>query len=189
MADADASFDIKEIRRRMDGAVASLKSEFGGLRTGRASTGILDPIMVNAYGQTMPINQVGTVGAPEPRMLTVQVWDKGMVGAVDKAIRTGGLGLNPVVDGTTLRIPIPPLNEERRAELAKVASRYAESARVAARNVRRDGMDTLKRMEKAGDISEDEHKAHAEDVQSATDACISAIDAALKTKEEEIMQV
>ena len=183
------SFDLKDLERRMDGALSSLSQEFGGLRTGRASVNLLDSVMVPAYGSTMPLNQVASVSVPESRMLSVNVWDKQLVGATDKAIRDSGLGLNPVVDGTNLRIPIPPLNEERRAELAKIAGKYAESARVAVRNVRRDGMDQLKKMEKDGEIGEDEQRAHADDVQKITDAHIKRIDEALKAKEEEIMQV
>ncbi len=189
MSDEVTEFDLDDLTRRMDGALASLRTDFGGLRTGRASTSLLEPVTVEAYGATTPLNQVATINVPEPRMLSVQVWDKTMVGAADKAIRNAGLGLNPVMDGQTLRIPIPPLNEERRAELAKLAGQYAERARVAARNVRRDGMDQLKRMEKAGGLSEDDHKALADDVQKATDAIIAKIDAQLKSKEEEIMQV
>ncbi len=186
---SDGEFSLKEIKRRMEGAVSALKGEFGGLRTGRASVALLDPITVEAYGATTPINQVGTVSVPESRMITVQIWDKSLIGAADKAIRNSGLGLNPVVDGQNLRIPIPPLNEERRAELAKQAGKYAEHARVAIRNVRRDGMEHLKRLEKDHEISKDEHKAHAADVQKATDAAIAEVDEALKVKEEEIMQV
>ncbi len=173
----------------MDGALASLKAEFGGLRTGRAHAGLLEPVTVEAYGQQTPLNQVGTINVPEPRMLSVQVWDKSMVGAVERAIRNSNLGVNPVVDGQTVRIPIPALNEERRRDLVKVAGTYAEQARVAVRNVRRDGMETLKRLEKAGEISEDDHSLYSEEVQSMTDSTIEAIDAALKTKQEEIMQV
>jgi ribosome recycling factor len=182
-------FDMKDLKRRMEGALASLRQEFAGLRTGRASTQLLDPVHVEAYGQSTPVNQVGTVSTPDARMLTVQVWDKSLVGAVDKAIRNAGLGLNPIVDGQTLRIPIPMLSEERRAELAKLAGKYAEQARVAVRNVRRDGMETLRRLEKDHEISEDEHKKRAADVQKATDGAIADVDALLKTKEEEIMQV
>ncbi len=182
-------FDVKDLKRRMDGALASLKQEFAGLRTGRASIQLLDPVHVEAYGQSTPVNQVATISTPDARMLSVQVWDKSLVRAVDKAIRNAGLGLNPVVDGQTLRIPIPMLNEERRAELAKLAGKYAEQARVAVRNVRRDGMETLKRLEKEHEIGEDEHKKRAGDVQKATDAAIADIDDLLKTKEEEIMQV
>ena len=183
------AFDLKDLDRRMDGAVDSLKKEFGGLRTGRASASLLDPIKVDAYGTPTPINQVGTVSVPEPRMLSVQVWDGSLAPAVDKAIRNSSLGLNPVVEGTLIRIPIPPLNEERRADLAKTAGSYAENARVAVRNVRRDGMDSLRSAEKDGDISEDEHKKHADQVQKSTDARINEIDALLKTKQDEITQV
>lgn len=182
-------FDLGDLRRRMDGALTSLKGDFGGLRTGRASASLLDPVQVEAYGASTPLAQIATIGVPEPRMISVQVWDKTNVGAADKAIRQAGLGLNPVVDGQTLRIPIPPLNEERRAELAKLAAQYAEKSRVAVRNVRRDGMDQLKKMEKAGVISEDEQKAEADDVQKLTDEFIGKVDAQLKQKEEEIMQV
>lgn len=182
-------YDEADLKRRMDGALESLRKEFGGLRTGRASAALLDPIKVEAYGSPTPINQVGTVSVPEPRMISVQVWDKDLVGAVDKAIRNSALGLNPVMEGQLLRIPIPPLNEERRAEIAKLAGTYAENARVAVRNVRRDGMDALKKMEKDGDLSEDEHKMFADDVQKLTDTAIKGIDESLKTKQEEIMQV
>ncbi len=182
-------FKIKDLEKRMGGAIASLKTEFGGLRTGRASVHLLDTVQVSAYGSTMPINQVASVSAPEGRMLAVNIWDKGMVGAVDKAIRESSLGLNPVVDGQMLRIPIPPLSEERRKELAKLAGKFAEGARVAVRNVRRDGMDALKKMEKDGELNEDEHKARSAEVQKLTDQMVSAIDDALKAKEEEILQV
>lgn len=183
------TFDADDLRRRMDGALASLKQEFGGLRTGRASASLLEPIMVEAYGSSVPLNQVGNINVPEPRMLSVQVWDKQMVGTVERAIRNSNLGINPVVDGQTVRIPIPALTEERRRDLAKVAGTYAEQARVAVRNVRRDGMETLKRQEKASEISEDDHALYAEEVQSLTDSTIAAIDTALKAKQEEIMQV
>jgi ribosome recycling factor len=182
-------FDLKEYRKRMDGAVTSLKSEFGGLRTGRANAGILDGVMVSAYGSDVPLNQVGSVTVPEPRMLMVNIWDKSQVQAVDKAIRQSNLGLNPIVDGQTLRIPMPPLTEERRKDLVKVANSYAENAKIAVRNVRRDGMETVKRMEKAKEISEDEQKAHETDIQKATDDVIAEIDATLSAKSEEIMQV
>jgi ribosome recycling factor len=182
-------FDLADLKRRMEGALASLRQEFGGLRTGRASTQLLDPVRVDAYGQATPVNQVATVSTPDARLLTVQVWDKSLVGAVDKAIRNAGLGLNPVMDGQTLRVPIPMLSEERRAELAKLAGKYAEAGRVAVRNVRRDGMEQLKRLEKEHTISEDEHKARSGEVQKATDAAIAEIDGLLKSKEEEIMQV
>lgn len=189
MSDDALDLDMNDLERRMEGALSSLKSEFASLRTGRASANLLDSVMVDAYGASTPLAQVGTISVPEPRMLSVNIWDKANVGAADKAIREAGLGLNPVMDGQNLRIPIPPLNEERRAELAKLAGKYAEGARVAVRNVRRDGMDTLKKMEKAGDISKDEQKAFEDDVQSLTDDLISKIDDSLKNKEEEIMQV
>ncbi|MEM6851682.1 MAG: ribosome recycling factor [Pseudomonadota bacterium] len=189
MADGDYEEpDVDDLQRRMDGALASLKTEFGGLRTGRASANLLEPIVVQAYGAPTPMNQVGTISVPEPRMLSVQVWDKGVVGAVEKAIRESGLGVNPVVDGQTVRVPIPPLTEERRGELAKFAGKYAEQTRVAIRNVRRDGMDLLKRAEKSG-MSEDESKTWAGEIQELTDKSIKAVDAMLETKEQEIMQV
>ncbi len=181
--------DIKDIERRMDGAVETLRKEFGGLRTGRASASLLEPITVEAYGSTVPLNQVANVSVPEPRLITVSVWDRGTVKAVEKAIRESGLGLNPQSDGNTIRVPIPELNQERRKELAKVAGRYAEEARVAVRNVRRDGMDRLKKMQKDGDLSEDEHKVWADKVQAMTDAHIKRIDDALAAKEKEIVQV
>lgn len=181
--------DIKDLRRRMDGALQALHREFGGLRTGRASTSLLEPITVDAYGSQMPMNQVGTISAPEPRLLTVQVWDKTLVKATEKAIRESDLGLNPQTEGTTIRVPIPNLSEERRAELKKVASRYAEQARVAVRNVRRDGMDGLKKAEKDGDISKDEHHSIGEQIQQMTDKHIEEIDKVLAHKEKEIMQV
>ena len=183
------SFDIKDLERRMDGALNALAEEFSGLRTGRASVNLLDSVMVPAYGGTVPLNQVGSVSVPDSRMLAVNIWDKTVVGAEDKAIRDAGLGLNPVVDGTNLRIPIPPLNEERRRDLTKIAGKYAEQARVAVRNVRRDGMDSLKKLEKDGDISEDQQRSESDNVQKLTDQHISRIDEALKAKEEEIMQV
>ncbi|MEL6754302.1 MAG: ribosome recycling factor [Pseudomonadota bacterium] len=183
------SFHIKDLERRMDGALNSLSEEFSGLRTGRASVNLLDSVMVPAYGSTVPLNQVGSVSVPDSRMLAVNIWDKSVVGAADKAIRDAGLGLNPVVDGTNLRIPIPPLNEERRRDLTKIAGKYAEQARIAVRNVRRDGMDALKKMEKDGEISEDEQRGLSDDVQKLTDQHISRIDEALKGKEAEIMQV
>jgi len=183
------SYDKKDIERRMDGAIASLQTELQGLRTGRASVNLLDSVQVAAYGSTMPLSQVGSVSIMDSRMIAVNVWDKGLVGTTDKAIREAGLGLNPVVDGQTLRIPIPPLNEERRVELTKVAGKYAESARVSVRNVRRDGMDSLKKMEKDGDISEDEHRSLSDEVQKLTDSYVSRVDETLKVKEAEIMQV
>src|SRR5882762_6843899 len=182
-------FDKEDVKRRMKGAVATLKTEFAGLRTGRANTAILDPVQVSAYGNPMPVNQIGTVSAPEPRLLTVQVWDRSLVKAVDKAIRDAGLGLNPQMDGQLLRIPIPELNEERRRELAKLAAKYAEAARVAVRNVRRDGMDHLKRLEKDHKISQDDQHTKGDELQKLTDAHIKDIDAALHAKEQEIMQV
>ena len=184
-----AEFDLGEIERRMRGALQSVKQDFAGLRTGRATSGMLDPIQVNAYGSTMPLNQVGSVNVPEPRMITVQVWDKGLVSAVEKAIRESDLGLNPVVEGQLLRLPIPELNEERRQDLAKVAHKYAEQARGAVRNVRRDGMESLKKMEKDGEMSKDEHHDFATEVQDLTDTVIKEIDEALAAKEAEIMQV
>ena len=178
--------DIGALEKRMDGALNALKSEFSSLRTGRASASILDPITVDAYGSQMPLNQCGTVNVPEPRMITVTVWDKGLVGALGKAIRESGIGINPVVDGTTLRLPIPELNEERRKELTKVAAQFAETARVAVRNVRRDGMDQIK---KSDGLSEDEQKLWSEEVQELTDKQIKAIDEMLDVKQKEIMQV
>ena len=182
-------FDLNEYRRRMDGAVTSLKVEFSGLRTGRASTALLDGLTVKAYGSEMPLNQVAGVSVPEPRMLSVTVWDKSQVAGVERALRESRLGLNPIVDGMTLRIPLPPLTEERRKELVKVAGTYSENAKIAVRNVRRDAMDTLKTMEKSGDMSEDEQKAYSSDVQEATDAVIGNIDKAYEDKSAEIMQV
>ena len=181
--------DLEDITRRMDGALEALKREFAGLRTGRASAGLLDPIKVEAYGQSMPLNQVGTVGVPEPRLLTVQVWDKSMVNAVERAIRESDLGLNPSTDGQLVRVPIPELSEDRRKELTKVAGRYAEQAKVAVRNVRRDGMDLLKRQEKDGEISQDEHKKVADQIQKLTDEHIKLIEEAAAIKDKEIMQV
>jgi len=183
------TFDIKALEKRMDGALAALKSEFSGLRTGRASVHLLDTIHVPAYGSTMPLNQVASVSAPEARMLAVNVWDKSQVGAVDRAIREAPLGLNPIVDGQTLRIPIPALSEERRKELQKLAGQFAENARVAVRNVRRDGNDLLKRLEKAHELSEDQVKGRSNDIQKITDKHVQMIDDALKHKAEEIMQV
>ncbi len=181
--------DIDDLERRMNGAIEALKREFAGLRTGRASISLLEPLTVEAYGSEMPINQVATLGAPEPRMLTVQVWDRGNVKAVERAIRESALGLNPASDGQLIRVPIPELSEERRTELARVAHRYAEQARVAVRNVRRDGMDKLKRMERAGDLSQDEQHLWSEEVQELTDRFVKEIDSAVDAKESEIMQV
>lgn len=184
-----ADFNIADYRKRMDGAILSLKTEFTGLRTGRANAALLDNITVNAYGSEMPLNQVASVSVPESRMLSVSVWDKTMVGAVEKALRQSTLGFNPITDGQNLRIPMPPLTEERRRDLTKVAGQYSESAKIAVRNVRRDAMDTLKKLEKNSDISEDESKAHSADTQKATDDVIAEIDKLLSTKSAEIMQV
>jgi len=181
--------DLDDLERRMNGAVEALRHEFAGLRTGRASIGLLEPVVVDVYGAQMPLNQVGTIGVPEPRMLTVQVWDKTAVSAVEKAIRAAGLGLNPAADGQLVRVPIPELTEERRLEMAKIAHKYAEQARVAVRNVRRDGMETLKKMEKDGDLNEDDHHLWSDEVQQLTDQTIAKIDEALETKDEEIKQV
>ena len=183
------SADMDDLQRRMEGALNTLKSDFGGLRTGRASTTLLEPIMVEAYGQKMPMSQVGTISAPEPRLLSVQVWDKGQVSFVEKAIREAGLGLNPMADGQMVRVPLPELNEERREELVKIAGKYSEQCRVAVRNVRRDGMDQLKKGEKDGEISQDEQKSLSDDVQKLTDDYVKKIDEALSQKEAEIRQV
>lgn len=184
-----SDFSMDDVRRRMDGAIEVLRKEFAGLRTGRAAASLLEPIIVQAYGGEMPLNQVGTVSVPEARMLSVQVWDKGLTKAVEKAIRTSGLGLNPIAEGTLIRIPVPELSEERRTELAKVASRYAEQARVAVRNVRRDAMEQLKRQEKQGDLSQDEQHKMADQVQQVTDDEIKRINDLLAAKETEIMTV
>jgi ribosome recycling factor len=186
---ASPAFKLDDYKKRMDGAITALQHEFGGLRTGRASPALLDPIKVEAYGAESPLTSVASVSVPEPRMISVSVWDKAVVSAVDKAIRSANLGLNPIVDGQTLRIPIPPLTTERRAELAKVAGKYAEQQRIAVRNIRRDAMEHLKKLEKEHGISEDEHKKHGAEVQKATDDRIKAIDSALNSKEQEIMQV
>ncbi len=178
--------DTKDLERRMDGAMASLRTEFGSLRTGRGSASMLDPIMVDAYGQPTPINQVGTVNVPEPRMVTVNVWDKGLVGKVEKAIRESGLGINPQLNGTIIMLPIPELNEERRRDLTKVAGQFAEGCRISIRNVRRDGMDKIKR---ADGLAEDEAKMWETEVQDLTNAYIKKIDQALEAKQAEIMQV
>jgi len=182
-----AAYDKADLERRMHGAIEALKHDLVGLRTGRASVNLLDPVTVEVYGAQMPLNQVATVSAPEPRLLSVQVWDRTNVGPVDKAIRSAGLGLNPIVDGQTLRLPIPDLTEERRKELAKLANQYAEKARIAARNVRRDGMDALKTDEKKGLFGEDERKRHETEVQKLTDTTIADIDAATAAKEKEIL--
>ncbi len=181
--------DFKDLQRRMDGAISAFKNDLASLRTGRASSNLLDPIVVQAYGSPMPINQVATVTVPESRMLAVSVWDKQLVGAVDRAIRESNLGLNPIVDGTNLRIPLPELNEQRRRELAKIAHQYTEQAKVAVRHVRRDGMEGAKKAEKDGDISQDDSKVQSDRVQKLTDETIKQIDALLADKEAEIMQV
>ena len=184
------NFDLKETERRMRGALTIMKQEFGGLRTGRASAALLDPIVVNAYGGSpMPLNQLATINVPEPRLITVQVWDRSQIGAVERAIRESNLGLNPIGEGQLLRLPIPELNQERRQEIAKVAHKYTEQARIAVRNVRRDGMEHLKKMEKDGDISKDDHHSLSTKVQELTDKVIREIDEALAAKEAEIMHV
>ena len=185
----DYNSEKKDIQRRMEGAIEVLSREFNGLRTGRASVSLLEPIMVDAYSQQMPMNQVGSIGTPEPRMLTVQVWDKGLVSSVEKAIRDSDLGLNPASDGQLVRIPIPPLNEERRVEITKIAGKYAEDTRVALRNVRRHAMDELKKAEKDGDISKDEQHDYDGEIQEITDEFGKKVDEALLNKEKEIMQV
>lgn len=182
-------FNLQDFSRRMDGAINSLKGEFSGLRTGRASASLLDPVVVEVYGSKMPLNQLATVSIPDPRTLSVQVWDKSQAEAIDKAIREAGLGLNPNMDGQLIRIPIPELNLERREELCKVASKYAENARIAVRNVRRDGMDTLKKLEKSSDISQDDQKNYGNDIQNITDSAIKEIDETLQKKTAEIMNV
>jgi ribosome recycling factor len=181
--------DITAYRDRMDKSIAALKEEYSGLRTGRASAGLLDQVMVEAYGASTPLNAVAAISVPEPRLISVSVWDKSVVAAADKAIRAAGLGLNPIMDGTTLRIPVPPLTEDRRKDLAKLAGKYAEQQRIAVRNVRRDANEDLKKAEKAGDISQDELKKLETEIQGFTDGAIKRIDDALKTKEQEIMQV
>ena len=183
------SFDKSGLQQRMDGALNQLQKEYSGLRTGRASTNLLEHIMVEAYGSMMPLNQCGSVSVPEPRMLTVTVWDASITKAVEKAIREGGLGLNPMAEGTVIRVPIPQLTEERRKELIKVAAKYAEEARIAIRNIRRDGMDGLKKAEKDNEISEDEHKRYSDDVQELTDSYIKKVDTLLATKEKDMMVV
>jgi len=187
MAD-DLDIDLDDLQRRMDGAKTALRAEFASLRTGRASASMVENIQVNAYGALTPITQVGTVNVPEPRMLTINIWDKSLIGAAEKAIRDSGLGINPVVDGTMIRLPIPDLNEERRRELSRVAGQFAESARIAVRNVRRDGMEQLKKALADG-MSEDDNKIWSEEVQDLTDSAITAVDSALDTKQSEIMQV
>ncbi len=182
------AYDKADLQRRMNGAVETLKHDLGGLRTGRASTVLLEPVQVEVYGANMPLNQVATISAPEPRLLTVQVWDRSNISAVEKAIRNAGLGINPVTDGQTIRLPIPDLTEERRKELSKLAHQYAEKARVAVRNVRRDGMDALRTDEKKKEISEDEHKRLDAEVQKLTDDAIREIDEVLAAKDKEILQ-
>jgi ribosome recycling factor len=184
-----AEIDLNDIERRMDGALEALSREFAGLRTGRASPALLDPLTVDAYGSQMPLNQVGTVNAPEARLLTVQVWDQQLVKAVEKSVVESNLGLNPQTEGNLVRIPIPDLSEERRVELKKIAGKYAEQGKIAIRNVRRDGMDTLKKMERDGEISKDEQKSQSEEIQKLTDTQILKIDTTLESKETEIMQV
>ncbi|HXC29904.1 MAG TPA: ribosome recycling factor [Stellaceae bacterium] len=180
---------LKDVQRRMDGALEALRKEFGGLRTGRASASLLEPVTVDAYGSSLPLNQVANINVPEPRLITVNVWDRGMVKAVDKAIREAGLGLNPQTEGQTVRVPIPDLNEERRRELTRVAAKYAEATRVAVRNVRRDGIETLRKQEKDGDISQDEQKKLERDIQHLTDEHIKRVDETLAQKDKEILQV
>jgi ribosome recycling factor len=186
---APQPYDAQDIKRRMHGAVDALKHDFGGLRTGRASATLLEPIHVDAYGANMPLSQVGSVTVPEPRLLQINVWDRGLVAAVEKAIRASNLGLNPQTEGQVIRLRMPDLTQDRRKELVKVAHQYAEKARIAVRNVRRDGMDQLKALEKAHLMSEDDHKKKADEVQKMTDDTIKDIEQALKTKEQEIMQV
>jgi ribosome recycling factor len=183
------TFDIADVKRRMQGAINAFKNDLGSLRTGRASPNLLDPIQVDAYGSPMPITQVATVNVPEPRLLSVQVWDRGMVAAVEKAIRESDLGLNPQTEGQVIRLRIPEMNEQRRKEMVKVAHKYAEEARIAVRHVRRDGLDLLKRLEKDSAISEDDSKRQAEQVQKATDQFVDEIDSILVAKEKEIMHV
>ncbi|ALA18912.1 MULTISPECIES: ribosome recycling factor [Chelatococcus] len=183
------TYDLADIKRRMQGAVQSLKHDLGGLRTGRASASLVEPIQVDAYGSLMPINQVATISVPEPRLLSVQVWDRGMVSAVEKAIRDSDLGLNPQTEGQVIRLRIPEMNEQRRKEMVKVAHKYAEESRIAVRHVRRDGLDTLKKLEKDGDMSQDDQAREADLVQKATDQAIAEIDQLLAAKEKEIMQV
>ncbi len=186
---ATPAFQIEDINKRMEGAIAALRQEFAGLRTGRASASLLEPVQVDAYGASTPLNQVASVTAPEPRMLSVQVWDRALAGAVEKAIRSAGLGVNPIAEGQVIRVPIPPLSTERRTELAKLAGKYAEQARVAIRNVRRDGMEQLKKLEKEGALGQDQHKKLTEQVQQSTDLHVKKVDEAVRNKEEEIMQV
>ena len=183
------TFSLPALKDRMQKSIASLRDELAGLRTGRASASLLEPVQVEAYGSRVPLNQVATVTVPETRMLSVQVWDRSLAGAVEKAIRNSGLGLNPAAEGQVIRVPLPELNEERRRELTKVAHNYAEGARVAVRHIRRDGMDLLKKLEKDGELSQDESRKHSELVQQATDQAVADIDKVLAVKEQEIMQV
>lgn len=185
----DFDLDLNDLERRMEGAINSLRQEFASLRTGRASASMLDPVMVDAYGALTPLNQIGTVNVPEPRMVTLNIWDKGLVKSAEKAIVDSGLGVNPQVDGTLIRLPIPELNEERRKELAKVAGKYAESAKISVRNVRKDGMDQVKKAKSDSSISEDDQKLYGDEIQEMTDKFITRIDEAQANKEEEIMQV
>ena len=188
MSEEDFEIDIEDLERRMDGALNALKTEFLSLRTGRASSSMLDPINMEAYGTSTPLNQCGTVNVPDPRMITINIWDKSLVNAAEKAIRESGLGINPVIDGTIIRLPIPELNEERRRELTKIAANYAENARIAVRNVRRDGMDQIRKGKTSG-MSEDDQKIWSDEIQNVTDSGIVKIDNALETKQAEIMQV
>jgi len=188
MADDPLDIDLDDLKRRMEGAMASLKQEFGSLRTGRASANMVEPIMVDAYGSPTPLNQIGTINVPEPRMVTINIWDRGLVGKAEKAIRESGLGINPQLNGTIIMLPIPELNEERRRELTRVAAQYAEHARVAVRNVRRDGMDQIKKAKAAG-MAEDDQKFWNDEVQELTDRFTGAIDRALEAKQQEIMLV
>ena len=186
---ADSEIDLDDLTRRMNGAVEALKKDFTGLRTGRASASLLDGVVVNVYGSDMPLNQIGTVNVPESRLISVQIWDRNNVGAAEKAIRNSGLGLNPATEGSTIRVPIPELTEERRRDLTKVAGQYAEQGRIAVRNIRRHAMDELKRLEKAGDMSQDDQRLYSDEVQTETDRTIKEIDEVLEVKQQEIMQV
>ena len=183
------AFDLNDMKRKMDASVETLKKEFSGLRTGRASTGMLDPIMVDSYGSMVPLSQVGNISTPEPRTLTVTIWDRSLVSAVEKAIRDSGLGFKPQTEGATIRINVPPMTEERRKEMTKVAAKYAEATRVAVRNIRREGMETVKKLEKDKKISEDDMKRFEKDIQKATDDTIAKVDATLQHKDKEIMEV
>jgi ribosome recycling factor len=183
------TFDLADVKRRMQGAITAFKNDLASLRTGRASPNLLDPIQIDAYGASMPISQVATVNVPEPRLLSVQVWDRGMVAAVEKAIRESDLGLNPQTEGQVIRLRIPEMNEQRRKEMVKVAHKYAEEAKIAVRHVRRDGLDLLKKLEKDSAISEDDGKRHADQVQKTTDQFVAEVDSLLVAKEKEIMHV